>query len=347
MTYRSAVLLVTGVAVVLMSGQSVAQTVAPDGGAVPRASDGHPDLQGVWSYQSLTPLQRPAELGDQEFLTTEEAAAFVAKTLETRNSDRRREGVADVRGAYNQFWFERGTGVVEDRRTSLIVDPVEGRLPPLQPDAITSVSVDRIDDVYPGDIRPVTLRSGGIGADGPEGPEDRALAERCLLGFNSGPPMLPSAYNNNVQIFQTGDHVVILHEMVHDVRIVRLDEAPRLPEDIRQWMGAPRGYWDGDTLVVESRNFTAKTASFNPDPGTSHGSGLTLHLEERFTRVDADTLRYEFTIDDPHTFTRQFTGVIPMRPLGAPLFEYACHEGNYGLLNMMRGARQQQLEATR
>ena len=306
-------------------------------GSIPRTITGQPDLQGVWDYRSLTPLERPVELGTQEFRSDEERAAFVSETLERRNNDRRREGVDDVTGAYNDFWLDYGSRA--SNRTSLITDPPNGRLPALQPDAIRSVSVERLGD-YPGDIRPVRLRSGGISANGPVGPEDRALAERCLLGFNSGPPMIPSVYNNNVQIFQTEDHVVILHEMVHDVRVVILGEGPRLPDDIRQWMGAPRGYWDGDTLVVESRNFTDKTASFNPDPGTALGSGLTLNLIERFTRVDPDTLLYEFTVDDVDTFTDVFSGAIPLGRLDEPLYEYACHEGNYGLMNMMRGARE-------
>ena len=162
-----------------------------------------------------------------------------------------------------------------------------------------------------------------------------------MLGFNSGPPILPSAYNNNVQIFQTPDHVVILSEMIHEARVVPLDGRPSLPDGMRQWMGDARGRWDGDTLVVESDNYTDKIGSFSTIVG-SYGSGESLHLVERFTRLDADTLRYEFTVDDPSTFTAAFTAAIPMQRTDAPLFEYACHEGNYGMTNLLTGARVQE-----
>ncbi len=165
-----------------------------------------------------------------------------------------------------------------------------------------------------------------------------------MLGFNSGPPMLPSAYNNNVQLFQTPDHVVILNEMIHEARVVPLDGRAPLPDGIRQWMGDSRGRWDGDTLVVESRNYTDKTGSFYTIIG-SFGSGETLHLVERFTRIDAETLLYEFTVDDPETFTQPLTAAIPMKSSDAPLFEYACHEGNYGMANLLTGARALEAQA--
>ena len=242
-------------------------------------------------------------------------------------------------GAYNAFWFDLGTNVVASRQTSLIVDPPDGRLPPLVEGATRQVgSLTR--DV-PGE-RPVRYRSGGIGLDGPE---DRALAERCLLGFNSGPPMMPSGYNNNIQLFQTAEHVVILNEMVHDARSIPLDGRPHL-DGIRQWMGDPRGHWDGDTLVVESRNFTNMTSSFAPGATSGLGTGDTLHLTERFTRLDEDTLLYEYTVNDPSTFTQPFTVALPMQRLDLPIFEYACHEGNYGLLNILRGAREDEAAET-
>ena len=234
---------------------------------------------------------------------------------------------------YNEFWYDRGSSLAEGGRTSLIVDPPEGRLPPLAPGAPRqgrTVSADVTGE------RPVRFRSGGIGADGPE---DRALGERCLLGFNAGPPVIPSAYNNTLQVLQTPDHVVILNEMIHDARIVPLDGRTHLAPSIRQWMGDSRGRWEGATLVVETTNFTDKTASFNPTIQSAAGTGATLHLVERFTRTGAGALRYEFTVDDPHTFTRPFTGVIPMTPADGPLFEYACHEGNYGMFNLLAGAR--------
>jgi len=296
----------------------------------PRLADGRPDLHGVWDFRTITPLQRPRGLGDRAALTEEEAAAAEARAAETQTA--LVESIGGKIGAYNAFWFDLGTNVVSSRQTSLIVDPPDGRLPPLADGATRQVgSLTR--DV-PGE-RPVRFRSGGIGL---AGPEDRALAERCLLGFNSGPPMMPSGYNNNMQLFQTSDHVVVVNEMVHDARIIPLDGRPHL-DGIRQWMGDARGYWDGDTLVVESRNFTAKTSSFDPGATSSLGSGETLHLTERFTRLDEDTLLYEYTVDDSTTFTRPFTVALPMRKSDAPVFEYACHEGNYGLLNILRGAR--------
>ena len=340
--YLATWLLVGAVSGGLAPGAVIAQQAASDIWTAPQTADGHPDLQGVWDFGTITPLERPVELGDKAVLTDEEAAAFEQQTAESRVDAPPPPGSV---GGYNQYWFDRGTRVVEDQRTSLIMDPPDGRLPALQPGAIRSVSVNRTEEEYPGDIRPVRLRSGGIGRNGAEGPEDRALAERCLLGFNSGPPTISSAYNNNIQIFQTENDVVILHEMVHDARLVTLDDRPRLPDNIRQWMGDPHGYWDGDTLVVESRNFTDKTASLNPAPGTALGSGLTLHLTERFTRVDADTLLYEFTIDDPATFTKPITAASTMARNQNTLFEYACHEGNYGLLNVLRGAREAEASA--
>ena len=314
------------------------------GWSPPRTADGQPDLQGVWDFRTLTPLQRPTERADQAVLTAEEVAEVEAAALQRDiDADRPNEirteplPVGGSVGSYNRFWFDQGAGVVDDGRTSLIVDPPDGRLP--EPIAGVAVQGGEADDAS----RPVRFRVGGIGVDGPE---DRGLAERCLLGFNAGPPVTPSGYNNNIQIFQTKDHVVILHEMVHDSRIVALDNRPPLPDNIRQWMGGPRGYWEGDTLVVESRNFTDKTASVNPAVGTAIGSGLTLHLTERFTRYDEDTLLYEYTVSDPETFTQPVTVALPMKRGGAPLYEYACHEGNYGLLNILTVARTDELDET-
>ena len=183
-------------------------------------------------------------------------------------------------------------------------------------------------------------------ASGYDGPEDRGLAERCILGFNTGPPMLPSGfYNDYMQLFQGPDHVAILNEMVHDARVIPLDGRPQLADGVRQWMGSSRGHWEGDTLVVTTTNFSDRTAGFNTSVISGVGTGETLHLVERFTRVDADTLLYEFTVDDPATYTRPFTVAVPMTRTDAPVFEYACHEGNYGLLNILRGARAEEREA--
>ena len=223
--------------------------------------------------------------------------------------------------------------VGDDRRTSLIVEPPNGRLPALADGVATQVG--SLDRDLPGEY-PWRVRSAGLDADGPE---DRGLAERCLLGFNAGPPMMSSAYNNNMQLFQTADHVVILNEMVHDARVVPLDNSPHLPSDVRQWHGDARGRWDGDTLVVETRNFTDKTASFDPSALQALGIGTTLRLTERFTRLSEDTLLYEYTIDDPATFTQPFTAALPMRRSQDLIYEYACHEGNYGMVNALSGAR--------
>ena len=313
----------------------------------PRLADGKPDLQGVWDFRTLTPLQRPEDRADQALLTPEEAAeieaAAVQRAIEAdRPSEIRTEPlpVGGNVGGYNNFWFDRGAGVVDDRRTSLIVDPPTGRIPEPQRDAKQQETTN--DDTSPPD-RPVRFRVGGIGT---HGPEDRGLAERCLLGFNTGPPIVPGGYNQNMQLFQTPDHVVILNEMVHDARIVPLDGRDPLPEDMRQWMGSSRGHWEGDTLVVETTNFTDLTASFGPSVRSAIGTGATMHLTERFSRVAEDTLLYEFTVDDPTSFTRPFTAAIPMKRGAAPLFEYACHEGNYGMLNLLSGARAQEREAS-
>ena len=322
--------------VVLAPAASQAQE---EGWTVPRTAAGQPDLQGVWDFRTLTPLQRPANRAEAT-LTAEEAAEIEARSVAAaaaadQPSEVRTEPLPagqDV-GGYNAFWFDRGAGVVDDRRTSLIVDPPNGRVPALRQGArhqIGSLGEDFAS------ARPILYRAGGAGVDGPE---DRGLAERCLLGFNSGPPMLPGGYNQNMQLFQTPDHVVILNEMVHDSRIVPLDGRPHLPDDMRQWMGDSRGYWDGDTLVVETTNFTDRTASFNPSVMEAMGTGENMRLIERFTRVDDETLSYEYTVYDPSTFAQPITAEIPMKQGAAPLFEYACHEGNYGLLNILRGAR--------
>ena len=308
---------------------------------VPRLADGKPDLQGVWDFRTLTPLQRPEGQADRAVLTAEEVAELEAQSVareEAAFAPSEPLPVGGDVGAYNSYWVDQGASVVDDQRTSLIVDPPTGRLPDLQPGvemAVLSLAEDRLG------TRPVRVRAAGIGADSWE---DRGLAERCLIGFNSGPPIVPAGYNQNIQIFQTADHVVVLHEMVHDARIVPLDGREHIPASIIQWMGDARGYWDGDTLVVESRNYSDKTASFNPSVAMAAGSGSTLHLTERFSRLADDTLLYEYTVDDPVTFTRPFTARLPMKR-GEAMFEYACHEGNYGLPNQLAGARVEEATA--
>jgi hypothetical protein len=324
--------------VILVLALTVGSAAAQTAYRPPRLPDGKPDLQGVWDFRTLTPLERPENVAGKARLTTEEAAELEAKAAARSAADDARRITAPLPAGrtlgpgYNDFWLDRGAKVVEDQRTSLIVDPPDGRLPALQPGV--EKQVGSLQEDLPGK-HPVRIRAAGIGTGTYE---DRGLAERCLLGFNSGPPILPGGYNQNIQIFQTPTHVAILNEMVHDARIVPLDGRAHLPASIRQWMGDSRGRWEGDTLVIETTNFTDKTASFNPSVTTAIGSGVTLRLTERFRRVADNTLVYEYTVDDPKTFTRPFTVQLPMKR-GDTLYEYACHEGNHGLLNMLRGAR--------
>ena len=291
-------------------------------GDVPRTAWGKPDLQGVWDYANLTPMERPAEFADKATLTDEDVAQIVERSAQlTRFLSESGTGSADTRtGTYDEFWFDFGSDVSDDRRTSLVVDPPNGRIPDLTPVARERQAARR---TY-------------LAEHPADSWEDRNLAERCLVGFNSGPPMAPSAYNNIFQLFQTEDHVVILNEMVHDARIVPIDDRGPLDPGVRQWMGSSRGYWDGDTLVVETANFRDET-NFRGVTGD-------LRLEERFTRADADTLLYRFTIDDPRTFERPWTAEVPVALSPNPTFEYACHEGNYGLEGILAGTRAEERE---
>jgi hypothetical protein len=298
-----------------------AQAPSAKTSTVPRTPDGKPDLQGVWTSATLTPLERPADLGNKQFFTKEEAAQWTKQFLQANNRDRR-DGPAqvDVGRAYNEFWFSRGDMVVPTLRTSLIIDPPDGKIPALTPDgrerAAARAEAQRL---HPAD-----------------GPEDRSLAERCINWPVAGPPMIPGGYNNNYQIVQGPGYVTIVVEMIHDVRTIPTDGRPHLPATVRQWMGDPRGHWEGDTLVVDTTNFTGKT--------NFRGSGENLHLVERFRRTGPGQLMYEFTVNDPASFTRAWTAQIPMAKTDGPLFEYACHEGNYGMEGMLRGARQQERE---
>jgi len=287
----------------------------------PRTSWGKPDLRGIWDYATITPLERPAELAGKEVFSEGEAAEYEKQTLERRNPDRRDGGAeADVGRAYNQFWWDYGTKVIGTKRTSLIVDPPDGRIPPLTPEGKKRA-----------DARAAILRGPAAG------PEDRNLWERCILGGNAGPPMTPSAYNNNVQLYQTPQNVVIFNEMINDARIVPLDGRPHVPPAIRQWRGDSRGRWEGNTLVVDTTNFRDET--------NFRGATANLHVIERFTRVDADTLLYEFTVNDPATWSKPWSAAIPMKKAEGPIFEYACHEGNYGMFNILSGARTQEKAA--
>jgi hypothetical protein len=297
----------------------------------PRMPDGHPDLQGIWTTATLTPLERPPEFAGKPVLTPAEAAAFEKQLVQQDNRDRRDGSVeGDLGRAYNDAWFDRGTNIV-GRRTSLIVDPPDGRVPPLTPEAQRKLDASRsYSRLHPAD-----------------GPEDRPLAERCLLWPTARPPMLPGAYNNNYEIVQAPGYVAILVEMIHDVRIIPTGGRPHLPPSIRQWMGDPLGHWEGDTLVVETTNFTDKTSDVGAgmQRSTFRGSDDRLRLIERFTRVAPNTILYEFTVGDPTAFTKPWTAQIPMTRSPGPLFEYACHEGNYAMTGVLAGARAKEKKA--
>ncbi len=296
-----------------------AQSSSSAATSVPRMPDGQPDLQGVWDFGNVTPLQRPAELAGKEFLTEEDVSALEAQAAEGRVD---RAPSAGNTGSYNQFWMARGEKVSGTRRTSLIVNPSDGRLP-----SYTRKGKARM-----------AVREDARGRNA--GPEDRDVDERCILGFNSGPPMLPGAYNNFVQLFQVPGQVVLLNEMVNDVRIVPLDGRPALPPHMQQWKDDSHGRWEGDTLVVETRNFRdLGTAHPAPNMALLEALGPQLHLVERFTRQDADTLLYQFTVNDPTAFTTPWSVEMTMTKTEDALYEYACHEGNYGLYNILAGAQ--------
>ena len=285
-------------------------------GATPRTTEGYPNLQGVWSFSTATPMERPEELADKETLTAEEAAAWEQQLAVQRAGleSELEDAPLEARVGYSlRIWFEWGDSLA-DQRTSLVVDPPDGRIPAVTPAVETRREEQR------------TLR-----ARHAHGPEDRGISERCLLGFNSGPPMTPSAYNNNMQLFQTADHVVILNEMVHNARIIPLDGRRHVPTDLRQWVGDSRGHWENDTLVVETTNFLRETSL--------SGSSANLHLVERFRRLDADALLYEFTVSDPTSWEREWTAQVRMTTTDEPLYEYACHEGNYSMPSSLTGAR--------
>ncbi len=293
-----------------------ALTMAQD---VPQTAWGAPDLQGVWDFRTITPLERPEDLGDQAFLTAEEAAqreesaADRAATLWNREA-RPTEAGGSV-GGYNNFWMDQGTNVIGTRRTSLIIDPPNGRLPEVTETGRARAAANR----------------GSFSSDLPASYTDLSNSDRCLMGFNAGPPITPAAYNQNVQLFQTPDHLVMLTEMVHTVRVIPLDGTPPLVEGLRQLSGDSRGHWEGKTLVVETANFEARR--------DWRGSTEGMRLVERFTRVDADTLEYEFTVTDPETWDAPWTVNLPMRRNEFQMFEFACHEGNYSMEAMLGGAR--------
>ena len=319
-------LLLVGLSAVLTAAQK-----APD--KAPRMRDGHPDLTGNWSYATLTTLERPKELGNKAMLTDAEAADLEKKILAVQNRDRRdgegpdgrgTDGRTDLDRAYGQAWWEYGSKLVGTRRTSLIVDPPDGRIPTLTADGERRAADKRglwtANGEYEGGARGASFDSYA----------ERPLQERCLGWTVTGPPMIPGAYNNNLAVYQNADHVVIINEMVHEQRIIPVDGRPQIAASIHQWMGSSRGRWQGDTLVVESANFR---------PMVFRSASEKLRLTERFTRVNRDTLIYEFTVDDPLTWMKPWTAQFPMTRMDEPVFEYACHEGNYSLPNILAGAR--------
>ena len=322
--YRAALLIAVSFAI-LVPATAAAQIEreAQDGWTAPRTPDGVPDLQGTYTFRTITPMERPDELEGKVTLSAEEAAEFE----EARRRAQNRDLFDPVTGApwagyapraeggvlsYNEFWYERGVELTRDKRTSLVVDPPSGRIP------YTDAAREK------NRITRANLTAGFA-----DSYTDRSLQDRCIMGFNAGPPMVPSAYNNNLMIFQTPGQVVIYNEMVHNARIISTDGGPH--GDLRQWSGDSRARWEGDVLVIETTNFLRETAF--------RGSTADTQLVERLWRVDADTVLYEFTVEDPNSFTRPWTALFPMRRTDGPLYEYACHEGNYGLEGILAGAR--------
>ena len=321
---------------------------------LPRTASGHPDLSGMYDIATLTPLTRPSGLGDRLSLTDAEAkalaqatAARMAATNQASDPNRAAppsggdgsEGPAGNVGGYNTVWTDIGTGAFKidgQYRTSIVVDPVNGRLPAMTPEARAKAAARaKYNRPNRGDAFWITE---GITPGPYDDPELRPTAERCLLAFgaSAGPPALPVMYNNLKQIVQTKDHVMILNEMVHDARVVRLNSQHEPPE-IRRWLGDSIGHWEGDTLVVDTTNFNDQPALGSADRN--------LHVIERFTRVDAKTLRYKFTVEDPTVWTKPWTGEIVWPATGARMYEYACHEGNYSFTGILRGARRLEAEA--
>jgi len=321
----------------------VAAAAQTDTGAAPQTPWGTPDLQGVWDFRTITPMERPEERADQSFLTEEEVANLEQEAtsrnerLLNRQALRTEVGASvdsgeeGAPGAYNNFWLDRGTRVIGTRRTSLITDPPNGRIPPRTPDG------ERRLEAY--------LEAGserGTERGQADSWEDLNIYTRCILGFNAGPPMEPHAYNNHMQLFQTPNYVVIFNEMVHDARIIPVSADGNVPDTIHQWKGTSRGHWEGDTFVVETTNLYGLNSFTGRNAATQD-----MHIIERFTRTDSETLSYQFTVEDPATWTRPWTAEIPMARSDDQLWEFACHEGNYGIEGILAGHRAQEREAAR
>jgi hypothetical protein len=328
--YVAASALAAGIAVVLLAPvlaqapSATAKTGAPARTwKLPRTPDGQPDLQGFWTNTTYTPLERPKNV-TKEFYSKEEALEIAKRAALVEAEETEPGTIADVHYDFTQFGLDRSQGgFALNLHTSLIVDPPDGRLPPLSVEGQKRAAE-----------RAQARKRMGAATDAVQ---NQPLSVRCIIMDRDGPPMLPGAYNNNYQIVQTPGNVMILVEMIHHVRIIPTDGRPRLPQNVRQWMGSYTGRWEGDTLVVETTNFTDKTAF--------QGASENMRLTERFTRVDENTVMYKFTVDDPATWTRAWSAELPMKKTIGPLFEHACHEGNYGLANTLAGARNEDKKA--
>jgi hypothetical protein len=300
--------------------------VAPVAGQ--RAGGSRPDLQGYWTNDTYTPLERPAELGDKEFFTAAEAAAFVKSRVDRLLAQARTDIHYD-----DAIWQGENYSKEDNQRTSLITEPRNGQLPPLTREGQARLASQ------------VTTQRAATSNSA----QSRSLAERCITWGNVGPPMMPPTYNANLQILQTEDVVIFRHEMMHDVRLIYMDGRAHPPAAMRWLAGHSTGRWDGRTLVVDTTNFTDRT-NFRGSPQNTRQdifATASLHVVERFTPVDGNTLRYQFTVEDPATWTRPWSGEMPIRRFEGPVYEYGCHEGNYGLANILRGARIEEAQAPR
>ena len=309
-----------------LAAQAPAETaVSAEAWTVPRTPDGQPDLQGFWTNSNYTPLERPDGV-TKEFYTREEALQFEQQFVNYEAGQTVPGTIRDVHYDHTQFGLDRSSslgGYSSNLRTSLIVDPPNGKLPPLSAE---------------GERRAAERAEARKQMGGPyDAPENLPLGTRCIMMNRVGPPVMTGNYNNNYHIVQNRDYVMFLAEMLHDARVIPLDGRPRLPQNVRQWTGSYRGHWEGDTLVVETANLNGKYSFF--------GSSENMRVTERFTRLDEDAMRYEFTVDDPSTWTQPWSGEMPMKKITGPLFEHACHEGNYGLYNILAGARAEERRA--
>ncbi len=291
------------------------------------APDARPGFDGIWNSATATPLERPLQLKEKAFFTPEEAAEWERQVAE-RNQEPSPEAVSKNvgTGTYNTFFREFGERTVKTLRTSIVTDPPDGRIPALTPEA-AAVKLRRVE----------AMKNAASA-------QDTGLQDQCLAFLTAGPPMLPYSYNSNYQILQTKDAFVVHAEMIHDTRIIRLDGRPHLPPGIRLWLGDSIGHWEGDTLVVDTTNFN-DSGGFYGDAGGNFGWDRNLHLIERFSLLDADTLLYRFEIDDRSAFTQPWKGELTMSRSSGPIYEYACHEGNYALPNLLRGYRVSERQA--